>query len=93
LSANIWALPITGVSANLARQFKRGRVIMLIIVNGREEQIAQGSALAEYIRSKDLASGEFIYILNEMLIERERLENTILKERDRLEVLKFVGGG
>ncbi|MBS3942768.1 MAG: sulfur carrier protein ThiS [Dethiobacter sp.] len=66
---------------------------MLIIVNGREEQIAQGSALAEYIRSKDLASGEFIYILNEMLIERERLENTILKERDRLEVLKFVGGG
>lgn len=66
---------------------------MLITVNGREEQIAQGSTLAEYIRSKDLAPGEFIYILNDLLIKRDRLEGAALKERDRLEVLKFVGGG
>ncbi|MBS3976143.1 MAG: sulfur carrier protein ThiS [Syntrophomonadaceae bacterium] len=66
---------------------------MLVVVNRREENLPEGMSLAEFIGSKGLEPGEFIFILNEFVIEREQVGSIILKENDRLEVLRFVGGG
>ncbi|MEW6663337.1 MAG: sulfur carrier protein ThiS [Bacillota bacterium] len=66
---------------------------MLVVVNRQEENLPEGMSLAEYIGSKGLEPNEFIFILNEFVVERDQVERIILKENDRLEVLRFVGGG
>jgi len=66
---------------------------MNIEVNRRKENVAEGISLTEFIVSKGLEPGGYIFILNESLVEREQIGSIILKENDRLEVLRFVGGG
>jgi len=66
---------------------------MQVVVNQRAEDLAEGVSLAEYIGSKGLAPGEFVFILNDYVVERDQVQGIILKENDRLEVLRFVGGG
>jgi sulfur carrier protein len=66
---------------------------MLVLVNRKEENLPEGITLADYIASKGFSAREFIFILNEEVIVQDQTEGVILKENDRLEVLRFVGGG
>ncbi|MCB9493871.1 MAG: sulfur carrier protein ThiS [Desulfobacteraceae bacterium] len=66
---------------------------MIIILNGKEEEVPEGITLHDFLKSKDADFDEIVAELNESVVETESYNKTILKENDRLEVLRFVGGG
>jgi sulfur carrier protein len=66
---------------------------MIIILNGKAEEVPKEIALNDFLKSKDADFDEIVVELNESVIETESYNKTILKENDRLEVLRFVGGG
>jgi sulfur carrier protein len=66
---------------------------MIIILNGKAEEVPKEITLNDFLKSKDADFDEIVVELNESVIETESYNKTILKENDRLEVLRFVGGG
>lgn len=66
---------------------------MKLIVNGRETVLEEGVTVREFIISRDLDPNLVAVMYNSEILPRESLENTVLKENDELEVLRFVGGG
>ncbi|MGE4518684.1 MAG: sulfur carrier protein ThiS [Desulfobacteraceae bacterium] len=66
---------------------------MIIILNGKAEEVPKEITLNDFLKSKDADFDEIVVELNESVIETENYNKTILKENDRLEVLRFVGGG
>jgi sulfur carrier protein len=66
---------------------------VLIVLNGKETQIRDGMTLADFIRDKGLEPDRIVVEHNRQIPEKEDWGRVVLKERDRLEVLRFVGGG
>ncbi|MFO7819270.1 MAG: sulfur carrier protein ThiS [Halanaerobacter sp.] len=66
---------------------------MEIIVNGESEEVETGKKLAKFLASKDLKLSEIVVEYNQEIIKEDKWKNTILAEGDKLEILKFVGGG
>jgi len=64
-----------------------------IIINGKEEIIEQDATIAGLIAQKALNPATVIVEYNYDLIKKETWEDIVLKEDDRLEILRFVGGG
>ncbi len=66
---------------------------MKITLNGREEILKDGTTLAELVSLKQLNVDEVIVVYNHQLAKKESWQDTVLKENDGLEFLRFVGGG
>lgn len=66
---------------------------MKIIINGKEELIEQDATIAALIARKALNPATVIIEYNYDLIKKETWDCIVLKENDRLEILRFVGGG
>ncbi len=66
---------------------------MKVILNGKEEIIEEGVTLACLIAMKGLNPDTVIVEYNLDLIKKEEWEAIPLKQNDRLEILRFVGGG
>ncbi len=66
---------------------------MKVILNGKEEIIEEGVTLAGLIAIKGLNPDTVIVEYNLDLIKKEEWEAIPLKQNDRLEILRFVGGG
>ena len=66
---------------------------MKIILNGKEEIIQAGATIAGILTLKEINPAIVIVEYNFDLIKKENWEEIVLKEDDRLEILKFVGGG
>lgn len=66
---------------------------MKLIVNGKEEHLDDGVSLQGYIASRGLSPESVIVEYNYRLIKKEEWGGIVLKENDRLEILRFVGGG
>ncbi|MEN6319650.1 MAG: sulfur carrier protein ThiS [Syntrophaceae bacterium] len=66
---------------------------MKIIVNGKEEIIGESVTVAGLIALKKLHPNALLVEYNYELIKKENWDHTALKENDRLELLRLVGGG
>jgi len=66
---------------------------MKIILNGREEILDGATTVAGLIALKELNPNAVIVEYNHNLIKKEDWDDTAIKENDRLEILRFVGGG
>lgn len=66
---------------------------MLIFLNGKEEEIRDGTTLSDFIRDKRLEPDRIVVEYNMQVSKKEDWDRVVLKENDRLEVLRFVGGG
>ena len=66
---------------------------MKIFVNGKEEIIDESVTVAGLIALKKLAPNALLVEYNYELIKKENWDHTTLKENDRLEILRLVGGG
>jgi len=66
---------------------------MKIILNGKEDFLPEGITLAELISLKGLSPGTVIVEYNYEVVKAEAWADIILKDNDRLEILRFVGGG
>ncbi len=66
---------------------------MIVTINGKEEYLADEITVAEYLNRKELKAGTVIVEHNTDIIESSRYSSVILKEKDTMEILRFVGGG
>ena len=66
---------------------------MRIIVNGRPQAVTGGRTIAELLADYQLAPDTVVVELNETIIESASYAQTVLGENDRLEIVRFVGGG
>jgi sulfur carrier protein len=71
---------------------KRGKN-MIITVNGKPEEISGPTRLMEFLRSKGIRAEGIVIELNQDIVEKASFTDIMIKENDRLEILRFVGGG
>lgn len=65
---------------------------MVISVNGKSEEI-QASILLDLLRVKQIEPHMVAVEVNDTLVDRDRLESTVLQDGDRVEFLFYMGGG
>jgi sulfur carrier protein len=66
---------------------------MKVVVNGEEREIAEGATLAMLIELLQLPPGRIAVERNREVVPRARHAETVLREGDRLEMVRFMGGG
>ena len=62
-------------------------------VNGEERQIEQGSTLQKLIEELGVGEKVMAAAVNMEIVKKEQWPEHKLQERDRVELLHFVGGG
>lgn len=66
---------------------------LTILLNGKEKEIEAGTTLAELIGLLEINPEAVVVEYNYELVRKETWDSIVLKENDRLEILRFVGGG
>ena len=66
---------------------------MLVFVNDKAVEAAEGVALAQLLDRLDLPSRHFAVEINLDLVPREEHASHVLRDGDRIEVVTLVGGG
>lgn len=67
---------------------------MKVFINGKQEQLEQSElTIMEFIVNKGLQPDHVVVEYNGSVLDSEQWQQTIMKENDQLEVLRFVGGG
>lgn len=66
---------------------------MLITVNGKPENIPEPTSLADFLSAKGIYADGVVIELNQDILEKSAFTEILLKENDKLEILRFVGGG
>lgn len=64
-----------------------------IYLNGKKEEVGEGTSLARLLEAKKIRPEVVTVELNDALLEREKYQETVLKERDRVEFVYYMGGG
>ena len=66
---------------------------MRVTVNGVSQAIPAGSNLSQLLSRLDIAPEQIAVEVNLAIIDKKRFPETRLKEGDRIEIIRFVGGG
>jgi thiamine biosynthesis protein ThiS len=66
---------------------------MQVHVNGEERSVPEGATLAELISGLGVDTGPIVIQRNDEIIERSRIGEVPLSDGDRIELVRFVGGG
>ena len=66
---------------------------MQVILNSKAEIVEKEMNLLDFLLLKELNPETIIVEHNEKIIKKDGWASVLLKNNDRLEVLKFVGGG
>ncbi len=66
---------------------------MKIVLNGKEEFLEEPRNIEEFIAVRKWDSATVVVELNSEIIGQEHWTNIVLRDDDRLEILRFVGGG
>jgi sulfur carrier protein len=75
------------------RNVYRGRIRLLVIVNGNDTDLAGGSRVTDLISKLGLSPERLAVEVNRKVIRRANWDSTTLTEGDRVEIVHFVGGG
>ena len=67
---------------------------MRLTINGKIESFDQDSIrLSDYLSSKGIHPSTVAVELNLTVLDKSRYADTLLKEGDEVEIVRFVGGG
>ncbi len=66
---------------------------MDILLNGEKSEVHTGMTLAVLLESLKIRSGSVAVEHNEKVIPRQSLEQIALNSGDKVEIVRFVGGG
>ena len=66
---------------------------MRIKVNGKEYSIREGTSILSLLNKLNIDPSRVVVEYNKEIIERNDLGNILLKDKDSLEIITFVGGG
>ena len=64
-----------------------------IVLNGEERTVPAGLTAAGLLRELELDPRGVVVELNRDIVRREALEETSVEAGDRVEIVRFVGGG
>jgi sulfur carrier protein len=64
-----------------------------ILLNGEKREIGSGLTLAKLLESLEIRTGSVAVEHNEKVIPRRDLEHCALNAGDKVEIVRFVGGG
>ena len=66
---------------------------MQVVLNGNEELLEKTINLCDFLQMKGLNPETIIVEYNGKIVKKDEWLAVVLQDNDRLEVLKFVGGG
>jgi sulfur carrier protein len=66
---------------------------MPIILNGKTEDIADGSSLLALLKQKDVSCDQIVTEINGTIVKRGDYGTTAIRNGDSVEIVRFVGGG
>ena len=66
---------------------------MTVIVNGEPRDLAPGSSVSALLEALALNPKTVVAQLNDDIVERGQFDATVIQDGDRLELVRFVGGG
>jgi sulfur carrier protein len=67
---------------------------MKLIVNGKEDNLSEGSTISQLLIEQEVKMPEMVSVeLNGQILKSSQFENTTLNEGDKVEFLYFMGGG
>ena len=64
-----------------------------IKVNGKNLSISQNFSVNNLLKKLDIPLNKVAIELNKKIIDKKKLKNIILRNKDKLEVVHFIGGG
>jgi len=65
---------------------------MNVIINGEKRHFSPGCTIVEILAEYDIP-GSFVIEVNGAIIDSAHFDSHSLKENDRMEIIRFVGGG
>lgn len=66
---------------------------MLIYSNGKPIQVEEGLLLESYLEGENYTLGHIAVELNGQIVPKASFKVTSLQDGDKLEIVRFVGGG
>lgn len=66
---------------------------MEIILNGENLNLTEGLSVLDLVQQLGFAADRLAVELNLQIIKREQWATSTLKQGDRIEIVRFVGGG
>lgn len=82
-----------GMECNEVRSIKNENGFEMNIYLNGELKTTQCQNLLEIVQELSLDGKRFAVEMNEMIISKNKLEQTTLSESDRIEIIHAVGGG
>ena len=64
-----------------------------IIINGKKENVEEGMSVLALLSSRSIRPEVVTVELNEEILEKPKYNETILKERYKIEFVYYMGGG
>jgi len=66
---------------------------MNITLNGKTEPFIKQTKLIELLNNKKLSPDSIIVEINGVILKRNEFNSININEQDKIEILRFVGGG
>jgi len=66
---------------------------MKIMLNGKDMEVSKSINISELLQNLKIHSNMVVVEINGNIIEKDNFDNTFIKENDKVEVVRFVGGG
>jgi len=64
-----------------------------IVVNGKNDKFEKKLSISAFLQKKEIKKESVVVVLNENVIKKEDFEKIVIKDGDRVEILRFVSGG
>lgn len=75
------------------KDMRSGCIMIKITVNGKEENCNDGESLGGYLNGKSIEAARVVVEVNQQIVKRDDFDSYKLRDNDRVEILRFVGGG
>jgi len=67
--------------------------MITIQVNGKKVIIEHDISLARFLSKKEIKKESVVVLVNEEIIKKNIFDTVLLKDNDKVEILRFVSGG
>jgi len=68
-------------------------VSISVTLNGKQTVLEKTETIGDLLREKGLEHNRVVVEVNRNIIKQDQFEQFTIKNRDKVEVLRFVGGG
>ena len=67
--------------------------MITVVINGSDTELDGPTSLVAYLESRDLAERRVAVAINGEIVRRPEYDSIIIREGDRLEIVRPAGGG